>query len=303
MRELIDNAASIPGLKAIALADHDILPPTEIKIDDAHVSPCQYAAKKGLLFLPSIEISCDTFVDDVHIIGLFCDFQTERMRRLEETIKQSKKDGYRKLCELLQKRGIDVSWDYVIETTGCDPEYIQRKHIFECIASKGYAKDWKEAKLLVRDDPTLNVRRDKPDPLDMIRLIHDSRGVAVLAHPFLIDEDIPSRNMCRSDYINMLIEHGLDGMEADYPYYKTSYKGMHSVDELAGFVLRKYAPKLKFISGGSDYHGEQPGKNPNARMLGDGRVAYRYFLKMILPLGSHAIASEVTQMLKMRKGS
>ena len=107
--------------------------------------------------------------------------------------------------------------------------------------------------------------------------------------------------MCRSDYINTLIEHGLDGIEADYPYYKTSYKGTRSVDELAGVVLREYAPSLKFISGGSDYHGEQPGKALNARMLGDGRVAYRYFQKMILPLGRHTIPLEVMEILSVGK--
>ncbi len=30
---------------------------------------------------------------------------------------------------------------------------LQRKRIFDVLAQKGYAKDWSQAKLLVRDDP------------------------------------------------------------------------------------------------------------------------------------------------------
>ena len=284
VRELIDAASRVPGLRAIALTDHDTLPPETIDVDGAEVDPSEYAAGKGLCFLPGIEISCDTKVDDVHIVGLFCDFSSPQLRRLETLVKESKRDGYKKLCDLLVKRGIDVSWAYVLEATGRRPDDIQRKHIFECIAARGYAPDWSRAKLLVRDDPELNVRREKPNPLDAIDWIHAAGGVAILAHPYLIDEHIAARGMSRPAYIERLIERGLDGMEADYPYAKTSYKGTLGVDEIAGRVYREYGPRLQFLSGGSDYHAEHKKGGANGRALGDGKVPYRYFQNMILPL-------------------
>jgi len=284
VQELIDNAASVKGLRAFALCDHDVLPPKTICINGRDVDPCEYARERGVEFLPAIEVSCDTDVDDVHIVGLFCDFESERLRRLEADVKQSKCDGYKKLCELLVKRGMDVSWQYVLDTTGRAEDEVQRKHIFECIAAKGYAADWKRAKLLVRDDSSLNVKREKPNPLDVIDWIHAAQGVAILAHPFLIDEELPCRNMNREAYIEALIERGLDGMEADYPYEKTSYKGTLGVDEIVGRVYRQYGPRLRFLSGGSDYHAEHKKGMKNARFIGEGRIPYRYFQNMIFPM-------------------
>jgi hypothetical protein len=173
-------------------------------------------------------------------------------------------------------------------TTDCgrSEDEVQRKHIFEAIAEKGYTPDWKAAKLMVRDDPDLNVKREKPEAVDAIKLIHDAGGVAILAHPYLIDEE-PVRadgtTTTREAYIETLLAAGLDGIEVDYPYPKTSYKGTLSVDEIAGRVYRTYGCRVKFISGGSDYHAEQKKGTKNARYIGEGRVAYEYFKKMILP--------------------
>lgn len=284
VQELIDNAAAVQGLRVFALTDHDVLPPKTICVDGAEIDPCEYARQKGIELLPAIEISCDTDVDDVHIVGLFCDFENEQLRALEADVKKSKRDGYKKLCDLLVACGIDVSWQYVLDTTGRAEDDVQRKHIFECIAAKGYTPDWKSAKLLVRDDPGLNVKREKPNPLAAIDWIHGAGGAAILAHPYLIDEELPSRNMRREDYIEALINRGLDGMEADYPYSKTSYKGTLSVNEIVGTVYREYGPRLRFLSGGSDYHAEHRKGTKNARSIGEGKVPYRYFQNMILPL-------------------
>ena len=151
-RELIDSAAGVEGLRVLALTDHDVLPPKAIDVDGVKMDPVEYAKDKGILLLPGIEISCDTEVDDVHIVGLFCDFGNEALQKIEVDARQSKIDGYKKLCELLCARGMDVSWAYVCQAAQKNPEEIQRKHIFECIAQKGYAPDWKTAKIMVRDD-------------------------------------------------------------------------------------------------------------------------------------------------------
>ena len=285
VRELIDNAAATEGLKAFALCDHDVVPPKTIDVDGEEISPVDYAAKKGLMFIPGIEISCDTYVDDVHIVGIFCDFDTPGMKSIEDSVTQSKIDGYHALCDMLVKKGMDVSWQYITEGCGRKESEVQRKHIFEAISEKGYVADWKDAKIMVRDDKELNIKRAKPDPIKAINIIHEAGGVAILAHPHLIDEEVTREDgthMTRAEYIDMLISAGLDGIEADYPYLKTSYKGNKSVDEIAGSVYRTYSARVKFLSGGSDYHAEHKKGNMNARRIGEGRIPYDYFKKMIL---------------------
>lgn len=64
--ESIDRAASL-GLKVMAITDHDMMLPAIWKGIDL----VSYGAEKGIRLLPGIEVSCDTWNDDVHIIGLY----------------------------------------------------------------------------------------------------------------------------------------------------------------------------------------------------------------------------------------
>jgi len=124
--------------------------------------------------------------------------------------------------------------------------------------SKGYTKTWQKAKLMVRDNPELNVKHDKIHPLRAIELIRSTGGISMLAHPFLIDELINQQEtwIKREDYIRVLIESGLDGIEAAYTYYKTSYKGDLKDYEVGQRTTEVYSDKVKIISGGSDYHND-----------------------------------------------
>ena len=149
---------------------------------------------------------------------------------------------------------------------------MQRKHIFEAMADRGHAATWADAKILVRDDPDLNVRRRKIDPLEAIALIRRCGGTAVLAHPNLIDEEIRAGDnppTTRAAYIDRLIEAGLDGIEARYTYDKTSYKGTLSPEQIEQQVRADYAGRVRFLSGGSDYHAGHKKGAKKARHLGE----------------------------------
>lgn len=290
-KELIDNAAAV-GMKAIAITDHDIDPPRTI-IDDKgrEVDIIEYAREKGVELVLGNEYSCDTYVDDVHIIGFNLDWDHPLVKEEVERAKNSKSNAYKELCEILTQKGMPIDWDTEIlqykDSEGNikerDPDEVQRKHIFEAMAQKGYTPTWQEAKLLVRDDPELNVKRRKIDPIDAIKLIKTCGGIAVLAHPYLIDEEIvypDGRRMTRDEYIERLIEAGLDGMEAAYPYNKTSYKGTMTNEEIEREVRAKYAGKVKFFSGGSDYHNDGKKGVKNPRFIGEGGISYEDFKKI-----------------------
>ncbi|MDD4462582.1 MAG: PHP domain-containing protein, partial [Eubacteriales bacterium] len=72
---LIDLAVE-RGLRVLVLSDHDVRPPKQIEIDGRTIDPVEYAASRGLIFIPGIEFSCDTENDDVHIVGIGCDFDS-----------------------------------------------------------------------------------------------------------------------------------------------------------------------------------------------------------------------------------
>lgn len=278
--ELIDRARDL-GMKVVAITDHDVTPPAEVVRDGTKMDISSYAASQGVKVIRGIEISCDTEVEDVHLVAFGCNWEDEHIGRLSEFIKQSKIKAYQRLTELLCEGGIQVRWEEVLEHNGerLRPEDVQKKHIFELIAQKGYARSWKEAKLLVRDNPALNVKREKPDPLETLDLVHEAGGIGILAHPHLIDETIAvnGRTIGRDEYIDRLVDRGLEGIEVCYPYSKTSYKGKMQDEQIWAEVRRRYAGVVKVLSGGSDYHADEKKGINNPRTLGECGVDEEYF--------------------------
>jgi predicted amidohydrolase len=92
----------------------------------------------------------------------------------------------------------------------------------------------------------------EPDPVEVLNAVHSAGGIALLAHPFLIDDKAAGG---RERYIARLIEAGLDGIEATYPYRKTSFGGSESDEEIERYIRATYA-SLRILSGGSDYHAD-----------------------------------------------
>lgn len=269
------------GVKVLALTDHDIRPPKEICIGGNKIDTVGYAFGLGLELVPGIEISCETNIDDVHIVGLMCDWNYGWFQWLEGFTIKSKVDGYKKLVRRLNDSGYPMTWEDILNSQGrsIPEEQIQKKYIFEQMACKGYVKSWKEAKLLVRGISKLNVRREKPAAMEVIERIHAAGGTAILAHPYLINETMKEnrRVIDRETFINRLFEIGLDGIEACYTYGKTSYDGPLSQEEIEAEVNAKYRRPGRIISGGSDYHGDGKKGVRNSRDIGECGISLEEF--------------------------
>lgn len=216
----------------------------------------------------------------MHIIGLGCDFDSIAIKGIEKDMALSKVDGYKKLVEVLKMDGYDISWEDVTRFQGVirNDGQVQRKHIFETLAVKGYAKSWMDAKRMVRNNPKYNIRRRKVEPAVAINVIQDAGGISILAHPYLIDEVIiiDRVGMTRKEYIDSLIKFGLQGIEAAYTYDKTSYKGTILNKEIEMAVRKEYEHQLPLISGGSDYHGDIKKGVNNPRLIGEAGISYEY---------------------------
>lgn len=285
--EEVIRLAAERGVKVIAVTDHDVRPLSIIEADGIEQSMEEYGHNKGVLVIPGIEISCDTEVEDVHIIALGCEWNVPFFETLECDVVRSKVKSYYELVERLNQHGILVEWDEILDNGGnpIPGEKLQKKKIFEMIAQKGYASDWQEAKLLVKRRKEFNVMREKPDPLWVIREIHKANGTAILAHPFLFKAPVvqAGREIGRFEYIDRMIEEGLDGIEACYTYDKTSYDGDLPKEELEKMIRERYQNRVKMISGGSDYHADEKKGVKNARMLGECGVTMAYFEQNMKP--------------------
>jgi len=272
INELIDNAAGC-GLKVLALTDHDILPPAEIHVPGGgSYSMVNWARGKGLALLCGVEVSCETGLEDVHIIGLGCGWKDPEMRSITQEIAQSKADAYLETIRRLNERGYEFTLDELLEYGGHRAELLtlQKKRIFDFMANRGFSSSWVEAKLLIREDPYLNVQREKPSAQRVIHAIHNAGGIAILAHPYLIDAivKINGRDIERWDYIESLIGNGLDGIESRYTYHKTTCKDKRPSAEIWDEIEKKAAGRL-IISAGSDYHADGKKGVTKPRELGE----------------------------------
>ena len=317
-KQLIDNAAA-RGMKVLAITDHDIRPPEKIQIDRIRsdqrrkdTSPAgpgqrepdirltetvpeaegsepvmmdavEYALFKGLYLIRGIEISCETTAEDCHIVCLGCDWKDPFFDMLEKSVVESKTGSYRELVRRLNADGMEMTWEEVLDNGGnpVREDQVQKKMIFELIARKGYLKDWSAAKLMVKNTPAYQILREKPDPVEVIRQAHRCGGIAIMAHPYLVNEPVllPEGRMDRAAYIDRLIAAGLDGIEACYSYAKTSYGGSLTQEQIEREVRERYTDRLAVISGGSDYHADhKKGVDPaKARNIGECGITMEYF--------------------------
>lgn len=272
------------GVKILAITDHDIVPPEMIELGGGKRQEITaYAKGIGVELLRGIEISCETYIDDVHLVCLGCDWNAPYFKELDEFTINSKVNSYRKLIDLLNEQGMEMTWEEVLQNNGypVQEQFVQKKMIFELMARKGYMESWKEAKLYVKNSKEVSVKREKPDAVSVIKEIHKLGGIIILAHPYLISEPVSykGKEMSRQEFIEVLIEAGLDGIEASYTYDKTSYGGTMTKDEIKKEVIECYADRGLIISGGSDYHADGKKGVKNPREIGECGITREDFMK------------------------
>ncbi len=236
--ELVDIALS-KGLSAFALTDHDTT--------EGLAEAMEYAKDKDIEVIPGIELSSEYKGRDIHIVGLFIDPNNERFQKHLTDFKDSRVNRNNKMCQLLRdEAGMDISYEKLMEAY--PGSVITRAHYARYMLDHGYVKSLPEAfERYIGDHCKYFVPREKITPEDAVKLILESGGVPVLAHPVLYKMGKEQLDIL----VARLKEAGLQAIEAIYSTYAPS-------DERD---IKALAKKYNLaISGGSDYHGDaKPG--------------------------------------------
>ncbi|MFC1914280.1 PHP domain-containing protein [Chloroflexota bacterium] len=227
--EIVQKAAAL-GLTVIALADHD-------SVDG--VAPALAAAKafSNLKVIPNVEISTDTPVGEVHILGYFVDHTDKELKVSLERFRDSRQIRARKMVAKLKGLGINIDWPRVQQIAGTGS--IGRPHVAQAMLEKGYIATFRDAfdKYIGYGGPAY-VEREKMTPEEAVALIARANGLSALAHPFTVDDP--------EVFITQLKPAGLTSIEAYYKDY----------NEQKRKTLVSIADKHSLIAtGGSDYHG------------------------------------------------
>lgn len=227
------NLAREMGMSAIAITDHDCI---------EGVAPAMDAALgTELEIVPGVEISAAIRDDEIHILGYFVDWREGPLVETLRKVKINRVKRMKKIIALLAETGIRVDGDKVFGTM---PEgTVGRLHLARIMVEDGLVRNVREAfDRYIGDGKICGVRHDRIDFTRVIKIIRDSGGVPVIAHP---------ATMGRDEYLPDYIKAGLRGMEVFHVKHRAS------VNKKYLDLAEKYG---LIVTGGSDCHGMGPDK-------------------------------------------
>ena len=224
--ELIEEAKK-EGLSCISIVDHD----TILGIEPA----LEYACEKDIEVLPGIELTAEYNDQEIHILGYLIDYKDRSFRKKLEILKQNRIERIYKITNKLKGMGLALAADKVFALANHGT--VGRMHVARAMVDEGMVDSPAEAfKRFIGDKRPAYVCGFRFTPAEAIGLIRRVAGVAVLAHPYSVKDEVTTR----------LIELGLDGLEVYYPEHNQATTSLY-LD-----IARKYN---LLITGGSDYHG------------------------------------------------
>ena len=238
--ELIRYAAQ-KGLAAIALTDHDTIDGIEEAVQAARSLSSQDPDALVPEVIPGVELSTEYRGKDIHIVGLFIDWQNREFADRLRGFADARIYRNRKMCSLLTENGCPVSYE---DLEAAFPDtVITRAHFAQYLLDRGMISSIDEAfRKLIGDDCPCFVPREKITPHDAVRFLLRFGSVPILAHPL----QYKMRETELDALVASLTGLGLDGIEV---YYST-----HRQADTANLsrIAEKYG---LLLSGGSDFHG------------------------------------------------
>ncbi len=221
------------GLTAIALTDHDTL----AGIAEARAA----AAHTSLQVISATEISAQWPQGAMHIAAYWIEPGPGPLQDRLAAIRAARQLRNTQILAALRELGMDLDPSEL--APGPESEVIGRPHMAAALVRRGFVPSAEAAfdLYLGRGRPAYRPR-ERLSPEEAVTLVHQSGGVAVLAHPHTLATAADDFSTA-FDSVRRL---GMDGVECYCPDYSPESRRS----------LVDTARKLGMIpSGGSDYHG------------------------------------------------
>ncbi|MBI5332508.1 MAG: PHP domain-containing protein [Candidatus Aenigmarchaeota archaeon] len=247
--ELVDLAVA-RGIKAISITDHDTIDGIQPAID--------YTKAKSLdiKIIPGIEISCDCSekgFGEVHILGLYIDYNNPELIEFSETIKELRKMQKMKIIKKLQEAGFDITYEEVEKSVKGS---FGRPHIARVLVKK-YPERFSTSKAVFDEyiganRPAYVDRQNRFSIKQAIELIKKAGGIPILAHSAMYKKEDSI------ELIRIFKALGGIGIETYYPYdiiFPDLKINNRENTELISFYSKTAEDFGMLESGGSDFHG------------------------------------------------
>jgi predicted metal-dependent phosphoesterase TrpH len=221
--------AHAAGISVIGIADHDTI--------DGVVPAVEAARPLGLEVVPGVELSSEYHGKDIHILGYFFDLDGGPLVGQLKKMQLTRVERMKKMVDRLRSLGVkDISFEEVAAMTRSDA--VGRLHLARLLVLKKAVPSLQAAfERFLGEGASAYFPKYSQTPYEAIKLIKDSGGLAVMAHPMLTQRD---------ELIPSMVEAGLDGLEAFYPNCSM---------EIVNFYISLALKHKILVTGGSDAHG------------------------------------------------
>ncbi len=216
------------GLAAISLTDHDTI--------DGCIEALEIQKEFNVDFIIGIELSCYENGREYHILGYNLEPDNKNLMSHLDDFREARLYRAEKILKKLNHLDIPITFDSILEIAGKAP--IARPHIAWALQANGFTTTMKEAfNLYLGEGKPAYEAKANFSTEKAIKLINESGGVSVLAHP--------ARTITQEALFSM-IEKGLDGIECIHPMHDAA------LEKFYRGIARQY---WLLETGGSDYHG------------------------------------------------
>lgn len=249
--QLVEQCATC-GITTMSITDHNVARANAI----AEIA----ARKKGIRYIPGIEIDCTYEGVCFHILGYGIDYHSADFVCIEDNVVSQANAASGKLLEKTRALGFDVAEQEMRRAAEgmVHPEIWTGDLFAEVLLARS---DYQDHPLLLpyrpggerSDNPYVNfywdyysqgkpchVEINYPSVQEVIEIIHRNHGFAVLAHPGVNLKG-------REHLLAPLMKLGLDGIEA--------FSSYHTPDQ-AAFYYAAAQSRNALVTCGSDYHGK-----------------------------------------------
>jgi predicted metal-dependent phosphoesterase TrpH len=228
--EDIIKLAHTKGLSGLSITDHDTI--------EAYKTAMPAAKTYQIDLISGVEFSALHRETSVHILAYSFPLNSPLIEEFCLKHHQQREQRNHEILNLLTSYGMPLTQGEIHR----DPfsnQTIGRPHIALAMVKKGYVSSIQEAfnKYIGEDKPCYAMGHYFSVE-DTIELIHQAKGLAVIAHPHLIDD---------SQILQDLIHMNFDGIEGYYGRFpSTDHERWIKIGQRRGWL----------ITGGSDFHGD-----------------------------------------------
>ncbi len=215
------------GLDAISITDHDSV--------NALAEAIKVGNEIGVTIIPGVELSTDIDDREVHLLGLFMDYENEELLKYLSFFREERVYRAKRIIKKLNILGHEITMDDVMKHA--QESAIGRPHIAYAMVDCGIVSHYYEAfEKYIGDYGSAYEKKIHVSPKSALKIISDAGGLSFIAHPAHTPENI----------LTTLIKAGVDGIEVIHPshnaYHVKFYRG----------IVNQYC---LLETGGSDFHG------------------------------------------------